>query len=80
MSSTSVTSKGQVTIPKEIRQQLGIRKGTRIHFEIVGDHNELHIAETPSPATSEGFGMLKSDHEAVPPDFDPATLLKNGNE
>jgi bifunctional DNA-binding transcriptional regulator/antitoxin component of YhaV-PrlF toxin-antitoxin module len=28
MEVTSVTSKGQVTIPKGVRQQLGIRKGS----------------------------------------------------
>lgn len=28
-----VTSKGQVTIPKEVREQLGIRPGDEIEFE-----------------------------------------------
>ncbi len=30
---TRVTSKGQVTIPKEIREKLGIKKGDEIEFE-----------------------------------------------
>ena len=30
MEATSVTSKGQVTIPQKVRQQLGIRQGSRI--------------------------------------------------
>lgn len=30
---TRVTSKGQVTIPKEIREKLGIRPGDEIVFE-----------------------------------------------
>lgn len=30
---TRVTSKGQVTIPKEIREELGIRPGDEITFE-----------------------------------------------
>ena len=38
MEATSVTSKGQVTIPKELRQQMGIRQGSRIEFSLVGDH------------------------------------------
>ncbi len=37
MQPTRVTSKGQVTIPKELRQQLGIRQGSRIQFLLVGD-------------------------------------------
>jgi antitoxin PrlF len=32
MPSAKVTSKGQVTIPKEVRKALGIKAGTRIEF------------------------------------------------
>jgi AbrB family looped-hinge helix DNA binding protein len=32
-----VTSKGQVTIPQHIREQLGIQPGTEVGFEIDGD-------------------------------------------
>ena len=76
MEATSVTSKGQVTIPKELRQQLGIRRGSRIEFSLVGDHVEMRVRSSPSGETSNGFGMLKSRRSAVPTDFDPATLLK----
>ena len=34
MSTTTVTSKGQITIPKYIRDQLKIQSGDRIHFFI----------------------------------------------
>ncbi len=30
---TTVSSKGQVTIPKELRDRLGIEPGTRLQFE-----------------------------------------------
>jgi antitoxin PrlF len=30
----TVTSKGQVTLPKELRNRLGIQKGSRIRFSI----------------------------------------------
>jgi AbrB family looped-hinge helix DNA binding protein len=30
----TVTSKGQVTLPKELRQRLGIQSGSRIRFSI----------------------------------------------
>jgi AbrB family looped-hinge helix DNA binding protein len=76
MEVTSVTSKGQVTIPKEVRQQLGIRQGSRIEFVLVGDHVELRIKSSPAGAPDSGFGMLKSRRAAVPADVDPATLLK----
>jgi len=77
MQSTSVTSKGQITIPKQIRQQLGIRKGSKLEASIVGNHIELYISNTPSDITSTGFAMLKSKRTAVPTDFDPASLLNN---
>ena len=77
---TSVTSKGQVTIPKALRQQLGICGGSRIRFELVGDHVEMRLSGSPleaAPAAESGFGMLKSRRKAVAADFDPATLLKS---
>ena len=76
MDVTSVTSKGQVTIPKELRQQLGIRQGSRIQFLLVGDHVEMRVSSSPSKAAASGFGLLKSRRAAVPTDFDAATLLK----
>jgi len=76
MQVTSVTSKGQVTIPKELRQQLGMRQGSRIEFSRVGDHVELRVRNSPAGEARSGFGMLQSRRMAVPADFDAATLLK----
>ena len=77
MEVTSVTSKGQVTIPKEVRQRLGIRQGTRLEFFLVGDHLEARVKSCcPAGVEAGGFGMLKSRRSAVPADFDPAVLLK----
>ncbi len=78
MESTSVTSKGQVTIPKALRQQLGIRQGSRIEFRLVGDHVEMRVSSlhgVASPPQDSGYGLLKSKRSAVPADFDPASLL-----
>ncbi len=76
MEFTSVTSKGQVTIPKDVRQQLGIRKGTRIEFQLVGDHVEMRVKTSPGDVAESGFGMLKSSLPAVPVDLDPARVIK----
>jgi antitoxin PrlF len=32
-----VTTKGQVTIPKPVRDRLGIRPGTKVEFELAED-------------------------------------------
>lgn len=74
MDVTLVSSKGQVTIPKEVRDKLGIRQGSRVAFELVGDHVELRVQQAADLPAS-GFGMLKSRRTAIAADFDPATLL-----
>jgi AbrB family looped-hinge helix DNA binding protein len=71
-----VTSKGRVTIPKELRQHLGIRRGSRIEFILVGNHVEMHVHNSSSNAGSSGFGMLTSQRAAVPADFDVAAVPK----
>ena len=76
MEATAVTSKGQVTIPKELRQQLGIRQGTRIEFSLAGDHAEMRVKSSPTIDAGSGFGLLKSSRATVAADFDTATLLK----
>lgn len=41
MKKTKITFKGQVTIPKEIREALTIREGDSVIFEVRGDHAVL---------------------------------------
>lgn len=75
--STSVTSKSQITIPKHIRQQLGIRKNSKLEAAILGNHIELYIDGVPPTVTATGFAMLNSNRSAIPTDFDPASLFNN---
>ena len=76
METTTLTSKGQVTVPKAVRQQLGLRQGTRVTFVIEGDHAVLRPVVPQRVAPKSGFGMVKVSSLAVPPDFDVASLLK----
>jgi AbrB family looped-hinge helix DNA binding protein len=76
MDTTTVTSKGQVTIPRAVRQSLGIRQGSTVEFLVVGDHVEMRVVRSPQTISPGGFGLLKSGRTAVPADFDPASLLK----
>ena len=41
----TLTSKGQVTIPQEIREKLGLVPGTRVVFDVVGDSVRIRKAE-----------------------------------
>jgi AbrB family looped-hinge helix DNA binding protein len=36
-----VTSKGQVTIPQDIRNRLGLLPHTEVEFELAGDHARI---------------------------------------
>jgi AbrB family looped-hinge helix DNA binding protein len=75
-STCSMTSKGQITIPKALRQQLGLARGSRVIFELVGDHIELRAWRPDQPVPTDGFGLLRSKRAPVPAHFDPASLLK----
>jgi AbrB family looped-hinge helix DNA binding protein len=39
-----ITSKGQVTIPQEIRNRLGLLPHTKVAFELAGDHARIRKA------------------------------------
>jgi AbrB family looped-hinge helix DNA binding protein len=40
-----ITSKGQVTIPLEIRTRLGLLPNTEVEFELSGDHARIRKAK-----------------------------------
>jgi AbrB family looped-hinge helix DNA binding protein len=53
----TLTSKGQVTLPKEIRERLGLTAGSRLDFSI-DDNGELRIR--PVATTALGLaGLLR---------------------
>ncbi len=76
MSTTSVTSKGQVTIPMALRKRLGISQGSKLEFKLVRNHLEVRLAAAPASVKAGGFGLVKARRRALPADFDPALLLK----
>jgi antitoxin PrlF len=47
----SVTTKGQVTIPKSIREAMGIKPGDEVVFEETG---EGYVLQKDAPTTDEG--------------------------
>lgn len=49
-----VTSKGQVTIPQAIRDELGIQPGAEVSFAVRGDE----IVVTLSEASQRGDGIV----------------------
>jgi AbrB family looped-hinge helix DNA binding protein len=57
MLSSSVTTKGQVTIPVELRERFGIKPGDRVGFVEEGERIVLQRQETAIEAV---FGIVKA--------------------
>ncbi len=45
-----ITSKGQVTIPLNVRTRLGLLPHTKVEFELVGDHARIRKAKPGASA------------------------------
>jgi AbrB family looped-hinge helix DNA binding protein len=58
MATSTVTSKGQVTIPKEIRTRLGLKPGDRLDFHL-DDQGELKVRFATEPTYLRLFGLLR---------------------
>ena len=56
-----ITSKGQVTIPKEVRDELGLTPGTRVGFRKEGKRFVLvkEVDETPADYLAEWVGTIE---------------------
>jgi antitoxin PrlF len=59
----TLTSKGQITLPKEIRDRLGLDAGSMLDFQILED-NTITAREV-KPDARRIRGLLKSPH-AIP--------------
>ena len=57
MSIVKTSSKGQVVIPKDIREKLGITPGKRLLFRVIENHAE--ITPLPDDPIKEMRGILK---------------------
>lgn len=51
-----ITSKGQVTIPRDIRERLGLRPHTEVVFEV--DGNTVRLRRAPSQPNSRGKAIV----------------------
>ena len=58
MEASTLTSKGQVTIPAEVRRRLGLKPGDRVAFVVDADEVRLVRQETRIEAA---FGLCKAD-------------------
>lgn len=54
----TVTSKGQVTLPKKVRDAIGIKPGTEVEFDVQGDQVIMR-KHVPMEAFAEWEGRLR---------------------
>lgn len=54
MPSATITSKGQITIPKAVRDELGLREGDRVAFRVLDDGKVVVEPETVDLLELEG--------------------------
>ena len=57
VSTTKMSSKGQVVIPEQIRTQLDLEAGSR--FVVVGDKDVVILKRITTPALTEFDGLIK---------------------
>jgi AbrB family looped-hinge helix DNA binding protein len=56
--SSTISSKGQVTVPQEIRNRLGLATGDRVDFVIEGDRTVIRPARSTSNPFEKYRGVL----------------------
>ena len=70
MPSATLTSKGQITVPKEIREHLGVEPGDRLNFSIGREGDVTVEPETVDLRSLRG--MLKSKRHVSLEDMEKA--------
>jgi antitoxin PrlF len=56
--SSTISSKGQITVPLEIRNRLGLRKGDRVEFVVENDRTTIRPASAPENPFMKYVGAL----------------------
>ena len=58
---SSISSKGQITVPIEVREKLGLLPGTVVHFEVVEGGALLRKGEKNKHPIDAVYGILHLD-------------------
>lgn len=71
----TLTSKGQVTIPQDIRVRLGLLPGTQVVFDVVGDSVRIRRAERQPRGEALVAHMRAVGRRATGPRLSTADIL-----
>lgn len=56
--SSTISSKGQITVPLEIRKRLGLKEGDRVEFVVDKDRTSIRPARAPENPFVKYIGAL----------------------
>ncbi len=74
-----ITSKGQVTIPKQFRERLGLLAGTEVEFEIDGDAVRIRKARGRRTRGDAIVARLRGRGSSIKMTTDEIMALTRGN-
>ena len=82
MAAVTVSAKGQIVIPAELRRRLGIEPGCKLDFVQEGSTLRVYVRRRKTPThLSAGYGMLVYRGEPRRlADFDVAEAMVRGRE
>lgn len=63
MGKATLTSKGQLTIPKDVRDRLGLTAGDRLSFEVEGDSMRLTVERRKSLEELKGSLPARGEYQ-----------------
>lgn len=72
MNTSTISAKGWVVIPKELRERFGLKKGDKVHFIEYG--GTIAVVPISKNAIRESAGTLKGDKSLI------SALLKSRQE
>jgi len=82
MATATLTERGQVVIPAEIRRKYGLSEGTQVEFVDDGGTIRLVVRRRVAPSDPQaGFGMIKLESKGRVrrlSEFDAASLMRKG--
>ncbi|HEY1608316.1 MAG TPA: AbrB/MazE/SpoVT family DNA-binding domain-containing protein [Paraburkholderia sp.] len=78
MASATVTSKGQVTIPVEVRDRLGLESGDRVEFILNEERGRYEVVPVTHSITALK-GIIRKPAKAVTIDEMNAAIARQGS-
>ena len=65
MNTATMSTKGQVVIPKKVREMLQAGAGSKLGFRMDGDQAVIYVLRKKSGNADQGYGLLKGKGKSV---------------